>query len=129
MLNCDQCLSKCHAACCGVVPFSKGFISKHRPVREVLKEVEIETGDVVLETEGHNCPYLKENYQCSVYKDRPEICKIYGNETQINLTCQFQDKDGRMRGRQERRAVERKITKFMENFLKQYERQQIKRGN
>jgi Fe-S-cluster containining protein len=75
---------------------------------------------VVLETENFACPYLSDTFHCSIYRDRPDVCKLYGNESQINLTCQYQDKNGRMRSRQERRAVERKITKFIDKFQRTY---------
>lgn len=122
MINCDQCLNKCKAACCGVIPFDRKFVKKHKPVRKVIREIDM--GDeVVLETEGLKCPYLGEDYHCTIYKHRPEVCKLYGNEAQINLTCQFQDKNGRMRSRQERRKVERDIEGFMDKFIKYQQRQ------
>jgi Fe-S-cluster containining protein len=116
-MNCQKCLAKCKAGCCGVIPFDRAFLKRHKPVREVLKE--IDTGEfVILETEDMACPFLQADYACAVYADRPDVCRLYGNETQINLTCQWLDKNGRERSRPERRQVERKITKFMDNFIK-----------
>ena len=118
MIDCSKCLNKCKAGCCGVIPFERKFIVKHKPVREVIKEIDVGHDTVVLETKGMVCPFLGEDYHCTIYKDRPEVCRLYGNEGQINLTCQWQDKNGRMRSRQERRNIEREISKFMDRFIK-----------
>lgn len=118
-MNCANCLKDCKAACCGIIPFEKDFIKRHKPIREVLKTIELDNDLIVLETENFVCPYLNSDYSCSVYKDRTDVCKLYGNETQINLTCQFQDKDGRIRSRQERRKIERQINKFIAKYVKE----------
>jgi Fe-S-cluster containining protein len=118
MIDCSKCLAKCKAICCGIVPFDPGFIAKHKTVREVVNRLDISDGNVVLETKDWRCPYLGEDYRCTVYEDRPDVCRLYGNEQQINLTCQYQDKDGRIRSRQERRAVEREIGKMIKRFVK-----------
>ena len=117
-MDCKSCIDKCHSGCCGVIPFDRKFVKKHKPLRPVIKELEIDKDTVVLETPGFICPYLNEDFSCSVYEDRPEVCRLYGNETQINLTCQYMDKDGRIRSRQERRMVEQKIGKFMGRYIK-----------
>ena len=114
-MQCQKCISKCHAGCCGVVPFDRKFVAENKPVRKVLKVLDV--GEfVVLETENMSCPYLNLDYSCSVYSKRPDVCRLYGNENNINLTCQWRDKNGRIRSRQERRQIERKIIKFIDNY-------------
>jgi RNA ligase (TIGR02306 family) len=78
----------------------------------------------LLETEGNSCPYLGLDFKCSIYEDRPEVCRLYGNEQDINLTCQYQDKNGRMRSRQEKRIIESKIKKFMDSWIKKHKHDQ-----
>jgi Fe-S-cluster containining protein len=121
-MNCNKCLDKCKAVCCGIIPFDRKFIAKNKPLRKVVKEIDMGE-EVILETEGLRCPYLSEQFTCTIYNKRPEVCKLYGNETQINLTCQYQDKDGRIRSRQERRNIERHITKFIDAFIRQRKNQ------
>lgn len=119
-MDCQKCLQKCRAVCCGIIPLERKFIKKHKPVRKVLKEVELGGDMVILETEGRYCPYLNQELKCSIYNERLEVCRLFGDESQIALTCPFQDKEGRIRSRQERRAVERKVSKDMDRFLNQY---------
>jgi Fe-S-cluster containining protein len=117
-MNCEKCLGTCKAVCCGIVPLEKKFTMKHQPVRKVIKELDLGDGNVILETEDYRCPYLGEDFKCSVYKDRPEICRLYGNEKVITLTCQYQDKHGRIRPRPERREIERQIKKVVKKHIK-----------
>jgi len=114
-MDCSKCIKNCKAACCGIVPFEKKFVKNNKPLRKVIKEHEFK-GMILLETKGYICPYLKEDYTCSVYDKRPEVCRLFGNESHIMLTCQFQDKDGNIRSRQNRRSVGRKISKNFNPF-------------
>ena len=108
-MNCDKCLLQCKAACCGVVPFDKKFVEKNKPSRKVKSTQEF--GDkVILETEDLTCPYLSKDYKCTIYDDRPEVCRLFGNETHKYLTCPYQTKDGKIRDRADRRRIEKLCT-------------------
>jgi Fe-S-cluster containining protein len=100
------------------VPFDKKFIEKHKPIREVKKQIELGRDVVALETEDFICPYLTPDFECSVYQDRPDICKTYGTEIDPLMTCPYQDKDGRIRSRQERRKIERENDKLFNGVIR-----------
>lgn len=116
MLNCKNCIKQCKASCCGVVPFKKEFIKRYKPLKNILNELDLGNDYVILQTEDMTCPYLNEKYECSIYKHRPEVCIKFGDETLPVLTCPYQDKDGRIRSRQERRALERDQEKRFKQF-------------
>ena len=119
MLDCKQCLHKCKSECCAELPFDREFLDTHKPARTVVNEVVF--GDkVISETEGHYCLYLDKDFRCSIYNERPEVCRLFGDESNINLICPYQDKGGRVRSRQERRAIERKLQKDLKRFLQRY---------
>ena len=89
---------------------------KHKTVKEVKNFIDF--GEyVIAETENNQCPFL-DNCVCSIYDERPEVCRKFGDETHPNLICPFQDKDGRIRSRQERRKIERQNSQFVDNQLK-----------
>lgn len=128
--NCQNCLSKCKAVCCGPVPLEVNLVEKnrHKLVRPIIEEKffegpvmeensfsdlkNVKTAEMVLMTsEGNYCPFLTEDYKCNIYEDRPFVCKEFGKETHPLMRCSFQDKDGRVRSRQETRSIEREQKK------------------
>ena len=56
--------------------------------------------------------------KCKIYNERPEVCKRFGDESHPALCCPYQDKNGRVRSRAERRYTERQIDKFIPNLKK-----------
>lgn len=110
-LDCSQCLARCKGECCQCVPIPARLLETHKPVREIVKilDVGVQVGEpcVVAVTESNRCPFLGEDFKCTIYDDRPLVCRKYGDESCIFMKCSWQDKDGRLRSRQERRAVER----------------------
>lgn len=117
MMNCEKCIEKCKAACCGISPFKREFVKKNPPKRKVITETDL-GNEVALETEGWVCAYLGDDYRCTVYDKRPEVCKLFGSEKHPALVCPYQDKDGRIRSRQERRNIERSENKMVEKIWK-----------
>lgn len=116
-MNCSNCIKSCEAKCCGVVPLPDSVWEKHTPVREVIKKFDMGNGYTVGMTKDAYCPFLSKDFRCTIYEDRPEVCKKFGDETEILMTCSYQAKDGRIRSRQERRALysvaEKEVNKRM----------------
>jgi hypothetical protein len=52
-----------------------------------------------------------DDYQCNIYEDRPNVCREYGNESSIDMSCPYLKKDGTSRSRQERRSIQRTVDK------------------
>lgn len=107
MMDCSKCTAKCGAECCSNVPFDRSFVETHKPVREIIELVPLGDNMVVPKTASGRCPFLSEDYRCTVYKDRPRVCRVFGDESTIFATCSWQDKNGRVRSRQEKRQLDR----------------------
>ena len=105
-MNCKNCKQKCKAECCGPVPFDKKFTARHAFIRDG-ETLDLGTTIIAVDKDGY-CRYLTEDLECSVYEDRPEVCRTFGSD---RLPCKWQDSDGRMRSRQERRQIEREYNK------------------
>lgn len=126
--NCAPFLAKCQAECCGIVPFEKKFFNANidkvvtEPIIENFNDIspfDPEPKDYVLPmTENGSCCFLRSDYSCAIYEVRPQICRIYGDESVSTLSCHYQDKTGRKRSRQEQRFLERKSEKHMKSFIK-----------
>ena len=141
--NCDKLKPKCKAACCGPFPIHNELWDrlKHKAVRPIVsikrfittvltkdfvegkidaeqaEHVFVET-ELDLELKCHRCPFLTYDYKCNIYEDRPFVCREFGSESHPMMKCGYQDKDGRERTRQQRRAVDREQVKFGLNIIK-----------
>lgn len=115
MFNCDQCRERCKNICCSYVPIENEIIDKVIPPGPCVK-APIFDGYTICQ-KGDRCAYLVEG-KCIIYDKRPEVCRLFGNEQHKNLRCPYQDKDGRIRSRQERRQIEREIDKEVADTLK-----------
>ena len=74
--------------CCGPVPFNFDFYEQNKEKRVIQPVNEIHgafPGMVLPLTEFGNCVFLKTNKRCAIYKDRPQVCKLY--ETIPEMSC------------------------------------------
>jgi Fe-S-cluster containining protein len=67
----------------------------------------IAIGEIDPELKSHRCPFLTYDLKCNIYEDRPFVCREFGKESHLMMKCCYQDKEGRVRSRQEIRAVNR----------------------
>lgn len=120
--DCNNCLANCKADCCHQpVPMENTFIATHIPIRPIIRRQALGDNMSVVTANDERlgdmsdgkihgvCPFLGMDDKCSVYADRPTVCKMFGNEMNVFMTCSFQAADGRVRSRQERRQIERKL--------------------
>jgi len=83
---------KCHACCCYNIPFDSGELErfKDKIVRPVLFTDNL-FGALVAFTdpspENNKCPFLRDDYKCNIYENRPEVCRLYGMIER--LPCQW----------------------------------------
>ncbi len=100
--QCKKYHGTCKAKCCGIVPIPEKLWKekKHLAQRLVLESYKIknkvETA-IVPRTADDYCPFLKEDLSCAIYKDRPFLCKKFGDETHPMMCCPVQHKDGKPR--------------------------------
>lgn len=99
----------CKSKCCKVVPINDIFYraNEDKRTRSVIKEESHREGFITPITVGLKCCYLKDDGECNIYDDRPNVCKVFGDDSHILMSCDFQDKDGNKRSRQAKRRIER----------------------
>lgn len=132
--DCLPILPKCEALCCNVVPIEKEIWNLHKteivsPVIGIHEGTAIVEGkkiEIVLPlTSSGKCPFLTSENQCGIYDDRPSVCRKYGDESHKCLRCPFQDKNGRLRTRQEKRKIFRDAKKESGKLIKRLEKDEI----
>jgi Fe-S-cluster containining protein len=78
--------------------------------------------DIVMPiTEDGYCPFLNKDLTCNIYETRPLVCRKYGDETHPCLKCPMQDSEGKVRSRQQKRAIYRQAAKNSKKFFKNLE--------
>ena len=98
----------------------EGFVNEGIFSLKTIKEAAIVTHVIPL-TKDARCCFLNEDLSCNIYDERPHICRKFGDESHMFMTCLFQSKDGRIRSRQEQRALVRKMDKNKLNILAEYD--------
>lgn len=104
--------------CCNLSPIDKDVWerNKHKAVRPYKEELEAsEPFDAVFPiTDDLKCCFLGHDLKCAIYDDRPRLCRKYGDESVLSMTCPYQAKDGKIRSRQETRKILRMLGKHYE---------------
>ena len=128
MMDCKKCHLKCKAICCGITPIPKDIWEKNQDkvitMPDELLEMDgpdvdgLEKDFIIPKTSSGKCTFLNEDYSCNIYADRPPICRKFGDESHIYLTCLYQSKEGRIRSRQEKREITRKFENEAERLTK-----------
>jgi Fe-S-cluster containining protein len=113
-LDCKNQHCKCKAECCGFNFFESELWEKNQN-KIISKPIEIQSfpdlKQVRPKTESGYCPFLRKDYHCNIYENRPEICREFGSESTPFMSCAYLKKDGTERSRQERRSIQRMISK------------------
>lgn len=115
--DCKKMYHKCKAECCGTIPFPKETWDKNQDkiVQEIHGTLVFPAPDgeyITITTKSDMCVFLKEDFSCNIYKDRPPPCIVFGTEKLKYMTCPFQDKSGKERSRQSRRKIQRNSLKL-----------------
>jgi len=129
MFDCSKCLKDCKASCCSIVPIEMDIFeeNRHKMVSEPIREEEVVmlspfTGKnealIIAITKDNTCCFLKEDLSCAIYENRPIVCRHFGGESHSMMSCVYQDKNGRIRSRQEKRALERIQAKLQNKAIK-----------
>jgi hypothetical protein len=87
-----KCKENC-GKCCSCIPLSKQVFEKNRQKLQTLDFEIIELrGEIIPQTKSGTCVFLdRQTKKCLIYKDRSDICKIYGTKI---LPCPFLLPDG-----------------------------------
>lgn len=124
-MDCKKSHAQCKAQCCHVCAIPEAIFERNiekivRPIKEIrrgagpvipldLQKLDLKSEEILVVpiTQDMKCCFLNEDLNCNIYEDRPNICRKFGDESHIFMTCSYQSKDGRCRSRQERRMIER----------------------
>lgn len=103
--KCKDKLKICKAMCCGIVPIEIDIYNKlkHKRKKFVIKEIKIDERYIIpltipmflfficigrlIPLKFLNCCFLTKDFQCSIYEDRPKICKLFGQIPKMK--CKF----------------------------------------
>ena len=89
MIQCKCDVKKCHAGCCGLVPIPMETYMKYRekaPRKEAITEPFFDGNIVAVDADGV-CVFLTNDYSCSIYDERPEVCRKFGEDNHPLLQC------------------------------------------
>lgn len=102
-----KCKEKCSAPCCGAIVIEIELETKHMDKIKSSPRYPCErmhvSNSVAYLTEDLKCIFLNKENKCSIYEDRPEVCRLYG--TRPNLQCPYVHMDGRLRTKRESRMI------------------------
>lgn len=104
--NCQVFKPKCKSSCCGPVPMERVMFNKNfNLVKRPFELMDLEDNMVIPITEDLTCVFLDPELNCSIYNDRPEVCRKFGDETHIHMTCPYQTKSGEARSNRETKKL------------------------
>ncbi len=98
-LRCSKAIKAkiCHADCCGLMPIEPDVWEKHKEQAQVEVESIVDAeGYVIVVTTDRYCIFLdRQAYRCSIYDDRPTVCRLYGKIKA--LPCPWLKRNGKFR--------------------------------
>ena len=75
-------IETCHASCCYNVPFPLEFIKKYKRkvITQPKRTMSIYGGRAEMymtseDIDENKCPFLRDDYKCNIYKNRPDVCR------------------------------------------------------
>lgn len=95
-------VKRCKACCCYTVPLPKNIIDEYKS-KIINPIISIEPIGVSDEYNGFNvlaitdtrpakskCPFLRKDYLCNIYENRPELCRLFGTvKEEYDCYCRF----------------------------------------
>ena len=115
MIDCSKCPNK--GACCGIIPMSKESIKKESFQVKPKEIIEDDKEMAYIITDDLFCVYLnRETRRCSIYENRPEVCKLYGVSKDKRLQCAYFKPSGNKRSEASKKQVEKYIDKMIDDL-------------
>jgi len=119
-MDCSKCINKCKAECCSIVPIPVNIYNKYKnKLKKDLLIYEVDEYIIAYDEKRQRCGFLGEDMKCMIYEDIPIVCKMFGDESALMLTCPWLDKDGKIRSRSSRRRINKEQLKKQESIKKQ----------
>ncbi len=97
--------------CCGIIPFSKSFIKRHKSKiqKKFLKKIGFRgeknpnTEFIYPMTKDLSCIFLTPQFKCAIYSERPDVCRKFGHI--LELPCPYVDIRGKRRSPEETKII------------------------
>ena len=135
--DCEKVRHLCKSECCGPCPIPVATWKRHkwRSVSPITYECDDGQGYVHHVTLAGHCAMLGRDGRCMIYPtaqnqpdERADICRIFGDERHLLMTCRWMDKGGRVRSRQERRAITERIKAAADKAIDNMRRNDTQEG-
>jgi len=128
--NCPAKLDKNKAHCCGIFAFPLKFLEEHKKLFQEEGELKEFGTDAVILTKDFRCVFLdRTTFKCSIYDERPDVCKNYGMID--DLQCPYFKRSGNRRSSASEKVTMRKINAMIDKALennKKYESRKVIKG-
>lgn len=85
-------LSKCKASCCYNLSFNQNELERFsnkivNPVLEIVTMFGVNVVFTAQKMKDNKCPFLRHDFKCNIYENRPEVCRKMGEIDQ--MPCVF----------------------------------------
>lgn len=74
---------KCNACCCYNIPFERFELERYKdkivnPILFTLPQGPYVVAFTDADPANNKCPFLRADYKCNIYENRPEVCRLFG---------------------------------------------------
>ena len=97
MIDCSKCPNP--GSCCGIFRMNKEWAKKHEKDFQIKPSKIVDQKDfVAFLTDDMFCIFLnRETKLCSIYEDRPDVCRLSGSSRHPDLQCPYFKRSGNPR--------------------------------
>jgi len=111
--DCKGTHHKCRAVCCSAIPIPRKIWedNQDKVITKPTEAVDFPDDYIFPKTESGGCPFLRNDYHCNIYENRPDVCRKFGDESTILMSCPYLHNNGKERSRQSFRHLQRQLEK------------------
>jgi Fe-S-cluster containining protein len=115
MIDCSKCLKQ--GDCCGLFPMNKELVNRNKHKFQVnpIKIIEDRDRMGILTEDLFSVFLNRETKTCTIYEERPEVCKLYGVSKDKRLQCPYFKSSGAKRSE----ASMKKVSRYCDCMTKQ----------
>lgn len=109
----------CKADCCGHFPMQRGLIERNKGAIQVPYKDLMDGSDQAFPfADDRHCIFLdRQKWLCTIYSNRPWLCRKFGDASHPTLTCPRLTPEGKLRTRAERRRIRKVQAQLWDRVL------------